>query len=124
MAASTSARRSRRPTAGGDWAADRQGITGDELLAFINNDGATRPNGTRDPGLFAYLRALTNANGDDRRDVIATVFRGVDNRMRSGYLMRRSRTAIVQSSQGELHIVDDDVAGRVRDQGERTVLQP
>ena len=71
-----------------DWAADRQGITGDELLAFINNDEATRTDGTRGPGLFAYLRALTNANGDDRRDVIATVFRGVDNRMRSGYLLR------------------------------------
>jgi type I restriction enzyme M protein len=47
-----------------------------------------RPNGTRGPGLFAYLRQLTSSNGDDRRDVIATVFRGVDNRMRSGYLLR------------------------------------
>src|SRR5207247_2201853 len=27
-------------------------------------------------------------NGDDRRDVIATDFKGVDNRMRSGYLLR------------------------------------
>jgi type I restriction enzyme M protein len=71
-----------------DWAANPQGITGDELLAFINNDEAVRPDGTRGPGLFAYLRGLTSANGDDRRDVIATVFRGVDNRMRSGYLLR------------------------------------
>ena len=30
----------------------------------------------------------TSANGDDRRDVIATVFQGVDNRMKSGYLLR------------------------------------
>jgi type I restriction enzyme M protein len=71
-----------------DWAANPQGITGDELLSFINNDEGVRPDGTSGPGLFAYLRGLTSANGDDRRDVIATVFRGVDNRMRSGYLLR------------------------------------
>ena len=33
------------------------GITGDELLAFINQEEATRPDGKRGPGLFAYLRA-------------------------------------------------------------------
>ena len=71
-----------------DWAANPAGVTGDELLAFINQDEAVRPNGSRGPGLFAYLRQLTSANGDDRRDVIATVFRGVDNRMKSGYLLR------------------------------------
>jgi type I restriction enzyme M protein len=71
-----------------DWAADPKGVTGDELLAFINQDEAVRPDGSRGPGLFAYLRQLTSANGDDRRDVIATVFRGVDNRMKSGYLLR------------------------------------
>jgi type I restriction enzyme M protein len=71
-----------------DWAANPQGITGDELLAFINQDEAMRPNGKRGPGLFAYLRGLTSSNGDDRRDVIATVFQGVDNRMKSGYLLR------------------------------------
>jgi type I restriction enzyme M protein len=71
-----------------DWAARADGITGDELLMFINQDECTRPDGTRGPGLFAYLRTLTSANGDDRRDVIATVFRGVDNRMKSGYLLR------------------------------------
>jgi type I restriction enzyme M protein len=71
-----------------DWAANEQGITGDELLAFINQDECMRPEGRRGPGLFAYLRGLTSSNGDDRRDVIATVFRGVDNRMRSGYLLR------------------------------------
>ena len=46
------------------------------------------PDGTRGPGLFAYLRSLTSSNGDDRRDVVATVFQGVDNRMKSGYLLR------------------------------------
>jgi type I restriction enzyme M protein len=71
-----------------DWAAYPEGITGDELLAFINQDECMRPDGRRGPGLFAYLRGLTSSNGDDRRDVIATVFGGVDNRMRSGYLLR------------------------------------
>src|ERR1700675_2985436 len=55
-----------------DWAANPQGVTGDELLAFINQDQAVRSDGSRGPGLFAYLRGLTSANGDDRRDVIAT----------------------------------------------------
>ncbi len=71
-----------------DWAANIQGITGDELLSFINQDETTLANGKRGAGLFAYLRGLTSANGDNRRDVIATVFRGVDNRMKSGYLLR------------------------------------
>ncbi len=30
-----------------DWAANPQGITGDELLAFINQDEAVRPDGKR-----------------------------------------------------------------------------
>lgn len=71
-----------------DWAADPQGITGDELLSFINSDEAARADGQKGPGLFAYLRALSSSNGDNRRDVIATVFKGVDNRMKSGYLLR------------------------------------
>jgi len=77
-----------------DWAANPQGITGDELLAFINNEDTTRPDGTKGAGLFRYLRGLTSSNGDlgasDNigRDVIATVFKGVDNRMKSGYLLR------------------------------------
>src|ERR1700729_4345851 len=71
-----------------DWANNPQGITGDELLSFINQDEARLPDGRKGSGLFAYLRQLTSSNGDDRRDVIATVFRGVDNRMKSGYLLR------------------------------------
>ena len=71
-----------------DWAANKDGITGDELIAFVNQDEATRPDGKRGPGLLAYLRGLQSTNGDRRRDVIATVFDGVINRMISGYLMR------------------------------------
>jgi type I restriction enzyme M protein len=75
-----------------DWAAVEGGITGDALIAFINNDEAVRPNGTRGPGLFAYLRGLQGSTGGDRRDVIATVFRGVQNRMINGYRCAMSST--------------------------------
>src|SRR5438876_585370 len=71
-----------------DWAAQSDGITGEELLAFINNEETTRSDGKKGAGLFRYLRTLTSSNGDDRRDVIATVFKGVQNRMVSGYLLR------------------------------------
>ncbi|CAH2900323.1 MAG: Type I restriction-modification system, DNA-methyltransferase subunit M (EC [uncultured Paraburkholderia sp.] len=72
-----------------DWAAKPDGINGDELLMFLSNDEAVRPDGKRGQGLFAYLRAL--GDHDDRngqRRVIANVFKGVQNRMVSGYLLR------------------------------------
>lgn len=72
-----------------DWADRADGITGDELLRFINSEETIRPDGSTGPGLFAYLR---NLEGDgkvtDKRDVIATVFRGAINRMINGYLLR------------------------------------
>ncbi len=71
-----------------DWAGAPGGLTGDDLIAFINNDEALRPDGKRGPGLFAYLKNLTGDNGGDRRDVIANVFRGTLNRMVSGYILR------------------------------------
>jgi len=71
-----------------DWAADSEGMTGDDLLKFINADEARRPDGKKGDGLFSYLRSISSSNGDNRRDVIATVFKGVDNRMKSGYLLR------------------------------------
>lgn len=95
-----------RPYRWRDWAASPQGTTGDELLAFINQEECVRPDGKRGAGLFAYLRKLTSTNGDDRRDVIATVFKGVDNRMKSGYLLRdviNKVAAIHFTSTEELH---------------------
>ena len=71
-----------------DWAAKPDGITGDELIAFVNNDEAVRTDGNRGAGLFAYLRGLQSANGGDRRDVIASVFQDTINRMINGYLLR------------------------------------
>lgn len=76
-----------------DWAAVEGGITGEELIAFINQERAILPDGTQGPGLFAYLKNLQgardeNGGGGDRRDVIATVFKGLQNRMLNGYLLR------------------------------------
>lgn len=71
-----------------DWAAPEDGLTGDELIRFISSEDYQFPDGKRGPGLFAYLRALRGVEGGDRRDVIATVFRGANLRMQSGYLLR------------------------------------
>jgi len=72
-----------------DWAAKEDGITGPELLAFISQEEATRPDGKKGAGLLAYLRGLTGGNGAARRRrVIATVFKDVVCRMLSGYLLR------------------------------------
>lgn len=67
-----------------DWAANQQGLTGPELISFINQDDAMRPDGTRGPGLFAYLKTRSGGRGD----VLANVFRELQNRMSSGYLLR------------------------------------
>ncbi len=71
-----------------DWAAQPDGITGDELLKFISQDETMRPDGSKGAGLFAYLRDLQSESGRARQDVIANVFKGVTNRMESGYLLR------------------------------------
>ena len=90
-----------------DWASDETGMTGDELIAFVNNEEAVRPDGERGPGLFAYLRSLRGeAEGGDRRDVVATVFRGMVNRMINGYLLRdviNKVNAIDFASTDEIH---------------------
>jgi type I restriction enzyme M protein len=85
-----------------DWAAKAEGITGPELIAFINQDEAVRPDGKRGAGLFAYLRKLESANGD-RRDVIARVFHGTVNRMVNGYLLRD-----VINKVNEIHFTSKD----------------
>jgi type I restriction enzyme M protein len=85
-----------------DWAANPQGMTGPELIAFINQDEATRPDGKRGAGLFANLRSLRSANGD-RRDVIAKVFHGTFNRMTNGYLLRD-----VINKVNEIHFTSKD----------------
>lgn len=75
-----------------DWAInpDKKGLSGDELIAFIQNDEAILPNGERGAGLIMALRDLRNqARGEyDRRFIIANVFKDTFNRMVSGFLLR------------------------------------
>lgn len=60
-----------------DWASvEEKGRTGNDLIIFVNNE------------LFPYLRGLVGVAEKDQRTVIAEVFREIDNRMRSGYLLR------------------------------------
>ncbi len=60
------------------WAADPEGITGEELLAFINN------------GLFPALKALyATGPGGNRRRVVRDVFEDAYNYMKSGQLIRQ-----------------------------------
>jgi len=70
-----------------DWAKDRN-LTGDDLLIFVNNEKVTLADGVERTGLLYYLRGLQSETGTERKDVIATVFRGVTNRMINGYLLR------------------------------------
>jgi type I restriction enzyme M protein len=98
-----------------DWnppnsAADDGGLhnamTGDALLAFINQDEAVRPDGTRGPGLFKRLRSLDSGGGPGRGDVVASVFRGTVNRMVSGYILRDVLDKVIEihfSSSEEIH---------------------
>ena len=72
-----------------DWAAPADGLTGPDLLAFLESEEAERPDGSIGPGLFAWLKNLRGGGGGrERRDVVPTVFQGFANRMESGYLLR------------------------------------
>lgn len=60
------------------WAADPEGITGDELLTFVNTE------------LFPKLKGLSVAGEkNDRRRVVRDVFEDAYNYMKSGQLMRQ-----------------------------------
>lgn len=56
-----------------DWAAKNDGITGEELIAFANNDEAMRSDGKRGPGLLAYLKSLQGTNGNSLATKISEI---------------------------------------------------
>ncbi|MEM7487143.1 MAG: N-6 DNA methylase [Bacteroidota bacterium] len=66
-----------------NWAEDTEGITGDELLDFI--DRTTQ----NDKGLFATLSALTSSKNPKRASIVQQIFDGTNNFMKSGYEMRK-----------------------------------
>jgi type I restriction enzyme M protein len=59
------------------WAADPEGITGDELLEFVNRE------------LFPGLKGLRGGGSADRKNVVRSVFEDAYNYMKSGQLMRQ-----------------------------------
>lgn len=59
------------------WAADPEGMTGDELLSFVNDK------------LFPALKELPGSAQDGRRRVVQSVFEDAYNYMKSGQLMRQ-----------------------------------
>lgn len=63
-----------------NWASDPEGITGEELLNFIDSN---------DEGLFASLRELTSVKNSKRAAIVKEVFEGSNNYMKSGYEMRK-----------------------------------
>jgi len=65
------------------WASNTEGITGDELLNFIDS------NNESDLGLFASLRNLTSPTNPKRAAIVKEVFDGSNNFMKSGYEMRK-----------------------------------
>lgn len=101
-----------------DWAAPEDGLTGDELIRFISNEDYHFADSHRGPGLFAYLRALRGGDGGDRRDVIATVFKGANLRMQSGYLLRdliNKVTGIHFGSSDEIHTLSNFYESMLRE---------
>ena len=65
------------------WASDPEGITGEDLLEFIDS------NAQSNRGLFATLRNLTSVTNPKRAAIVKEVFDGSNNYMKSGYEMRK-----------------------------------
>jgi type I restriction enzyme M protein len=59
-----------------DWAEDREGITGDALIAFVGE-------------LFLTLTKLDTSDGDVRKFVVRNVFLDINNYMKSGIYLRQ-----------------------------------
>ena len=66
-----------------NWASDPEGLTGDELLQFIDS------NEQGNKGLFATLRDLSSPVQPQRAAIVKEVFEGSNNFMKSGYEMRK-----------------------------------
>ena len=66
-----------------NWASNPEGITGDELLEFIDS------NQEENPGLFSSLKSLTSKANSKRAAIVKEVFDGSNNFMKSGYEMRK-----------------------------------
>jgi type I restriction enzyme M protein len=82
------------------WAADPEGITGEELIDFVNND------------LFPALKKLaTTAGVSEQGKVVGSVFEDAYNYMKSGTLLRQVINTIQQdvdfNSSSDRHLFND-----------------
>jgi type I restriction enzyme M protein len=66
-----------------NWASNPEGITGDELINFIDSNELTNK------GLFLSLRELKSTTNPKRAMIVKEVFDGTNNYMKSGYEMRK-----------------------------------
>ncbi len=66
-----------------NWASNPEGITGDELINFIDSNELTNM------GLFLTLRELKSTVNPKRALIVKEVFDGTNNYMKSGYEMRK-----------------------------------
>lgn len=67
------------------WAADPEGMTGDELLDFVNNQ------------MFPKLKDLSLSRGNGRAQVVRNAFEDAYNYMKSGHLLRQVVNKINES---------------------------
>jgi type I restriction enzyme M protein len=63
-----------------NWAIDREGITGEELLIFIDDSSE---------GLFTSLKNIKSVHAPKRAELVREVFDGSNNYMKSGFAMRK-----------------------------------
>ena len=66
-----------------NWATNPEGITGDELINFIDSNELVNK------GLFLSLREITSTTNPKRAMIVKEVFDGTNNYMKSGYEMRK-----------------------------------
>jgi type I restriction enzyme M protein len=83
-----------------NWAKDSEGITGEELIDFVNND------------LFPALKELATASGaSPKARVVGAVFEDAYNYMKSGALLRQVINTIESdvdfNSSGDRHLFND-----------------
>ncbi len=81
-----------------NWAADDEGITGDELRDFVDNE------------LFPHLKNLDITSGNKRALIIREIFEGTNNYMKNGTIIRQViniLNAINFNSSEDRHIFGD-----------------
>jgi len=91
-----------------NWASDDEGITGDELLDFIDNK------------LFPTLKNLSIANNNKRALLVKEIFEGNNNYMKSGTLIRQVINKLNEidfNSSNDRHIFGDVYETVLKDLG-------